>query len=111
LHAAVDADPGDALAYAGLALGYARYGHGPAPLPDVWPRAKEAAERAIALDPDLPEAYAALGDVKLYMEWDWPGAEAALRRAIELGPSLAMPHYDLAWYLILFERWDEAIAE
>lgn len=111
LHRAVDADPGDALAYAGLALGYATYGHGPSPLPDVWPRAKEAAERAIALDPELAEAWAALADVKLYMEWDWAGAEDAFRRASELSPSLAMNRYHHAWYLILFGRWDEADVE
>src|SRR5690606_25718581 len=74
LHEAVDADPGDALAYAGLALGYATFGHGPEPQPDTWPRARAAAQRAIALDPELPAAHAALADVNLYMEWDWEGA-------------------------------------
>lgn len=111
LHEAVDRDPGDALAEAGLALGYATFGHGPEPKPDVWPRARAAALRAIALDPNLAEAYAALADVKLYMEWDWAGAEQAFERANELNPSLAMNHYHHAWYLALFGRWQEAIAE
>jgi TolB-like protein/Tfp pilus assembly protein PilF len=110
LHEAVDRDPGDALAQAGLALGYATMGHGPTPQPDAWPRARAAAQRAIALDPELAEAYAALADVKLYMEWDWEGAEQAFRRANELSPSLAMNHYHYAWYLALVGRWDEAIA-
>lgn len=111
LHEAVDRDPGDALAQAGLALGYATLGHGTAPQADAWPIARAAAMRAIALDPDLAEAYAALADVKLYMEWDWDGAEQAFKRANELGPSLAMNHYHYAWYLALFGRWDEAFAE
>lgn len=74
LHEAVDKDPGNADAYAGLALGYATYAHGFEASMDAWPRAAEAAERAIMLDPGLSEAYAALADVKLYMEWDWDGA-------------------------------------
>lgn len=111
LHEAVARDPGDALAYAGLALGYITSGHGPEPLPDAWPKAAEAAQRAIALDPGLAEAHAALADLKLYVEWDWAGAETAFRRANELSPSLAMNHYHYAWYLALFGRWEEAIAE
>lgn len=111
LHEAVDRDPGDALAYAGLAMGYATLGHGSAPQPDAWPRARAAALRAIGLDPNLAEAHAALADVKLYMEWDWEGAEQAFLRANELAPSLAMNHYHYAWYLALFDRWDEAVAE
>jgi TolB-like protein/Tfp pilus assembly protein PilF len=111
LHEAVDRDAGDALAYAGLALGYATLGHGPEPQVDAWPRARAAALRAIALDPNLAEAHAALADVKLYMEWDWEGAELAFLRADELAPNLAMNHYHYAWYLALFDRWDEAVAE
>jgi TolB-like protein/DNA-binding winged helix-turn-helix (wHTH) protein/Tfp pilus assembly protein PilF len=111
LHDAVDADPGDALAYAGLALGYATYGHGLEPRHDVWPRARAAALRALTLDPTLAEAHAALADVKLYSEWDWSGAEQAFQRANALNPSLAMNHYHYAWYLALFGRFEEAIAE
>jgi adenylate cyclase len=111
LHEAVDRDPGDALAQAGLALGYATLGHGATPQVDAWPRARAAALRAVALDPDLAEGYAALADVKLYMEWDWDGAEEAFRRANEISPSLATNHYNYSWYLALFGRWEEAIAE
>jgi len=108
---AVDRDPGSALAYAGLALGYATLGHGPEPRADVWPLARGAAERALSLDPNLGAAHAALADVKLYMLWDWDGAEQAFLRAKELSPSLAMNHYHYAWYLALFDRWEEAAAE
>ncbi len=111
LHQAVNEDPGEALAYAGLAMGYATLGHGPAPPPDVWPRALEAAERAVALDPNLAEAHAALADVKLYHAWDWEGAERAFRRANELNPSLAFNRYHYAWYLCLMGRYEEAIVQ
>jgi TolB-like protein/Tfp pilus assembly protein PilF len=111
LHEAVEMNPGDPLAYAGLALGYATLGHGPDPPPDAWPKAREAAERALKLDPMLAEAHAAMADVKTYYEWDWEGAEEAFLRANELNPSLAMNHYHYAWYLYLFSRMDEAIEE
>jgi TolB-like protein/Flp pilus assembly protein TadD len=111
LHEAIELDPANAAAYAGLAHGYATIGHGPAPTPDVWQRAREAAMRAVALDPMMAEAHAALADVKLYYEWDWPGAERAFLRANELNPSLAFNHYHYAWYLALFDRMDEAIAQ
>jgi tetratricopeptide (TPR) repeat protein len=107
----LDKDPGDALAYAGLALGYATYGHGPSPKPDVWPRARAAALRAVQLDPDLAEAHAALADVMLYMQHDWKAAEQGFLRAKELSPSLATNHFHYAWYLALFGRWEEALAE
>src|SRR5690606_4081324 len=43
--------------------------------------------------------------------WDWEGAERAFLRANELSPSMAMNHYHYAWYLALFGRWEEAVAE
>lgn len=111
LQEAVDRDPGDPLAYAGLALGYATIAHSIAPPEGTWQSARAAAQRAINLDPDLAEAHLALGNVKLYFEWDFEGAEQALLRAIEINPSLAMSHYHYAWYLCLVGRLDEAIAE
>lgn len=111
LHEAVNRNPASAMAYAGLAQGYATLGHGPAPPPQAWPRALEAAERAIALDPDLAEAHAALADVKLYYEWDWAGAEREFQRANRLNPSMAFNRYHYSWYLALFGRMDEAFEE
>ena len=108
---AVEKDPSDPLAYAGLALGYATIGHSYNPTPDAWPRARAAADRALRLDPMLAEGYAALADVKLYYEWDWEGAELAFLRANELNPNLAMNHYHYAWFLAETGRMEEAIVE
>jgi TolB-like protein/Flp pilus assembly protein TadD len=108
LREAVDRDPGDALAYAGLALGYVTISHAPAPPPDAWQHAQAAALRALNLDPNLAEAHAAIADVKYYYEWDFPGAEVAFARAFELNPNLAMNHYHYAWYLAMLGRLDEA---
>ncbi len=62
LHEAVENDPADPFAYAGLALGYAILGHGPGTIPqEAFPRAKVAALRALELDDTLAEAHLALG--------------------------------------------------
>lgn len=111
LQDAVDQDPDDATAWAGLALGLATVGHSPASPPQVWKRALVAAEKAVELDSMLAEGWAAVADVKTYYEYDWDGAEAAFLRANELNPNLAMNHYHYAWYLALFDRMDEAIVE
>jgi serine/threonine-protein kinase len=110
---AVDKNPGDALAWSGLALGYATLAHGagPAAIENAMEKGRAAALRAVTLDPMLAEAWAAQAQIKTYLEWDWAGAEKAFRRANELNPSLPGNHYHYAWYLVLFDRFDEAIAE
>ncbi len=112
LQRAVDKDPGDPLAHAGLALGYSLIGsHSPAPPVDANPRAKAATLKAIELDETLAEAQAALAQDKLYNQWDWAGAEKGFRRALELNPSLPEAHAHYAWYLNLFGSQEEALAE
>ena len=111
LHQAVEEDPTDALAYAGLADGYITLAHGADPPQDALVRAKAAARTAVELDGTLPHGMFALGAIKGYHEWDWPGGIAALRRTIELNPSFAMAHYHLAWFLALQGQMQEAIAE
>ena len=111
LHVAVERNPADPVAYSGLAYGYVTVGHGPNGTPEAFARAKEAAERAVALDPELAEAHAVLAQVKFYLDLDWEGAEQSFQRAIELNPSLASNHYHYAWLLATLDRTDEAIAE
>ena len=99
---ATAADAGSAPAFSGLAEASA--------LLYDYPRAKEAALRAVALDDRLANAHAVLGFVRLHGDWDWAGAEAELRRALELDPKNATTHL---WSAILLEatgRSDEAVA-
>jgi serine/threonine-protein kinase len=110
--AAVENNPADPLAYTGLAWCYISLGHDwMDPRPEVWAHAKAAAERALRLDSTLADAWAALATYKSYTERDWEGAERAIRRAHELNASLADNHFHYAWFLVLFGRVDEAIAE
>ena len=83
------ADPTYSLAWANLAMAY-----GWSPMVGdvdprrVSPRAREAAVRAVAANPDLAEAQHALGHLNWALEWDWPAAEAAFRRAGRARPQL-----------------------
>jgi len=93
-----------------LALGYCLIGHGTNPPPDSFARAKAAALKAEELGGTLAETAAALGQIKLFVEWDWAGAEKDLRQAIALNPSLPEAQRMYSWYLLLIGRGDEAIA-
>ncbi|MFV1988589.1 MAG: tetratricopeptide repeat protein [Gemmatimonadota bacterium] len=101
LDEAVENDPDDPLAYAGLALGYTLIGHSENPPPGVWAKAREAAVRALELDPSFPEAVGALAEIQLYYDWDWSGAEQSFRRALQLNANLDFTHAHYAWYLQL----------
>jgi tetratricopeptide (TPR) repeat protein len=84
---AIGEDPDFALAHAGLADAYVMLGvYGARAPDDVMPQAAAAAERALALQPQLGEALTALGCVHAVYRWDWDAAERAFRRAIELNP-------------------------
>jgi tetratricopeptide (TPR) repeat protein len=77
------------------------------PAPD--PRTMPAARRAVALDPSLPEAHAAIGNAAA-RERDWPLAEASFKRALELGPRLTTVHTDFVLSTLLpLGKLDEAI--
>jgi TolB-like protein/Tfp pilus assembly protein PilF len=105
-------DPGFARAWAALADAYRLLGapgweaDEPAGLTR---RAEALSGRALALEPDLPEALAVLGMVRLN-NWDLAGAEASLRRAIASSPNLAQAHQYLSSVLTAAGRFDEAIA-
>jgi serine/threonine protein kinase/tetratricopeptide (TPR) repeat protein len=109
---AIANDPGYALAYDGLSdcySGLATYGYVVAK--EDFPRAKEAAQKALELDDALAEAHASLASIKVFYDWDWAGAEAESKRAIELNPSYALAY---VWYAIALRnegRLDEAVTE
>jgi tetratricopeptide (TPR) repeat protein len=112
LQLAVEKDPAEPLAHAGLALGYSLIAsHSPSPPPDAFARAKASALRALELDETVAEVHGALAEIKLYSDWDWPGAERSFRRALELNPNLAQSRAHYGWYLNLIERQDEALAQ
>ena len=113
LRQAVEKDPGHSSPYAGLALGYAIIGHSPAAPPDTMANAKAAAQKALGLNPDEPEALEAMAEAKAYddRDYDWPGAQKMYERVLQLNPSFAQAHAQYGWYLLLVRRREEALAE
>ncbi len=110
---AVALDPTLALGYAGLAEGFTSAGvqrTGAKGREDVV-KAKVAAEKALSLDPNLPEGLLIRGWIRRNFEWDWSGAESDLRKAIELMPNNPMAHQRLSQTLAIEDKLDEAIAE
>jgi tetratricopeptide (TPR) repeat protein len=109
---AIARDPNYALAYSGLADSYAVLaGFGSVPPKEAYPKAKEAAQKALEIDDTLAEAHASLGLILAMYDWDWPGAEKEFQRAIELNPNYATAH---AWYDLTLSatgRLEEAIAQ
>jgi len=106
---AIEIDPQYALPYAGLADCYN--------LLDIWaglptnetfPRAKAAAQKALAIDDQLAEAHTSLAYAIHTYEWDWPAAEREYRRALELNPNYATAHQWYAEFLTSQGRFDEA---
>ena len=109
---AVRIEPGYAPAYAALARSYVLLSDiGEAFPRDVMPRARAAAQRAIALDEELAYAHVALGSILLVYDRDWAGAEREIGRALSVNPSDAEAHQWLANYLAAVGRVDEAVVE
>ncbi len=104
-------DPNYSLAYVGLADTYTLLSFFTLAAPsDAFPKAKEAAEKALAIDPTLAEAYTALGQYKAYYEWDWNGAEVEFQKGIALNPNYPLLHHWRSLNLIAMGRMDEARA-
>jgi TolB-like protein len=83
-------DPEFALAWTGLSRAYyAQAGYGWAPVAEGFERARDAAKRALALAPDLPEGHVCLGAVLEGYDWDWKAANDEYQRAFALAPGNA----------------------
>lgn len=108
LHEAVELDPSNARAYAGLALGYNTIGHHFGE--DAFPRAMAAAQRALELDAFSGEAWAALAEAQVYHDYAFETADRSYRRALELAPSLDEAHAHYSYLLVLFDDWDAAFS-
>jgi TolB-like protein/Tfp pilus assembly protein PilF len=109
---AIARDPNYALAYAGLADAYVLLPLYTGMTPrDAYPKAKAAALKALQLDDKLAEAHNALASVLYNGYLDIAGSMSEFQRAIALNPNYATAHQ---WYcgpLVIFGRFDEAIAE
>lgn len=108
---AIATDPNYALPYAGLAEYYIVAVDWFMSPRDSMPKAREAANKALAIDDALADAHHSRGEVAHFYEWDWTTAEIEFKRAIELNPNDFSSHDSYSWLLLGTGRPDEAIAE
>lgn len=106
-------DPDFGEGYAGLASCYLILGeYEVLPPAEAYPKARDAAARALQIDETLAEAHLVLAGVKRDYDWDFPAAEDEFRRGIDLSPSSATAHQ---WYAEMLSedlgRHADAIAE
>lgn len=102
-----------ALAFAGLADCYnVLPSYGVLSPVEAYPKARDAATKALEIDDTIAEAHAALARIKANYDWDWRGAEAEFKRAIQLNPNYSTAHYFYALnYLVPMGKLDEAAAQ
>lgn len=108
---AIEKDPQYGAAYAGISDCYTALGYSSVLSPkEAFPKAFEAASKALSLDSTLAEAHATLGYYKFYYEWDWAEAEQEFRKALSLNPNHALVYDWYGYYLTAMKRYDEAQA-
>ena len=103
-----------ALAYAGLSDCYAVIGaaiFGTMPAGEAAPKARQAAQRALEIDPTLAEAETSLATVKFNYDWDWAGAEEGYQHAIQLNPNYATAYQRYSLLLTATGRFQESFGQ
>ena len=106
---AVRLDAGYEQAYAGLADNYiAQVIFSMRHPQEVFPLAREAVNKAVALEPDSAETLAALANFNLCFDWNLTAAEQSARGAIELNPNSANAYNLLGQALMFRGLYDES---
>jgi serine/threonine protein kinase/tetratricopeptide (TPR) repeat protein len=108
---AIAIDPKYGLAYNGLAYNYINQDGWYMRGAEAGPKAKEAAQKALAIDPMDADAHVALAIEAQWYEWNWAVAESEFKRAIELNPNDAEAHGYYSWFLAPMGRGPEALVE
>lgn len=108
---AIKTDENYALAYSGLADSYLVANFSLLPPKEVFPKAKQAALKAIEIDGTLAEPHAALGITMMAYDRDWASAEREFRRSLSLNPNYGQGHQWYALSLAAVGRMNEAVAE
>ena len=111
-NAAINLDPGYALAYVGLADALATPGHiGLLPSAEVFPRADALATKALELDPLLAEAHDFSARIRFVWNFDWLGADRGFREAIRLNANHPDARIVYSQFLGIHQRWEESMQQ
>ncbi len=109
---AIEADPGWASPYAGLATSYGwLWIEGGVPAQEALPQFNAALNTALAIDDADPEVRYALAASAFYYRWDWAGAEREFQGALAIDPNMVEARFEYAWFLSSMGRHSEALTE
>ncbi|HEV2991217.1 MAG TPA: protein kinase, partial [Candidatus Angelobacter sp.] len=112
LQKAIEKDPNFAPAYELLASTYVMSAeHRWRPPQEVYPLAKQAADKALELDEKNCGVHGLLARISWRYDWDWQSAEKEFLYALELCPNSIGPHFDYSFYTASNGRIAEAQAE
>ena len=107
---ATQLDPSNALAWVGLSrVRNLQVNTALIPAEEGHRLARQAVERALALNPDLPEAHTQMGRIKQQVDFDWAGAHASFQRAVALDPGNPEVVRTAAFSAAMLGRFDEAL--
>lgn len=107
---AIEIDRDYSLAYTGLADSYdllTTYSN--LPSIEAYPKAKEAALKALHIDNTIAEAHASLAGIIMDFEWNWQEAEKEYKEALKINPGYANAYQWYASLLLMMGKFDEAI--
>jgi serine/threonine-protein kinase len=105
---AIRLDPNYALAYAERCEAWTLIGDLTGETKTDWAKARDDAEKAVAIAPALAEAHAALGWVRFFTEWKFGEGLYELSRAKELSPANPTANDLLARVIVYLGKLDEA---
>ena len=111
LHQAIALDPSYAPPQATLAAALALLGfYGFAPAYDAMPKARQAAQRAVRLDPTLGDAHATLFFINAMYDWDWAAIDEQFENALANGATTLLLNWRSLYLSMIVGRFDEALA-
>ena len=110
LEEAIKIDPASAAAQASLAFAYVSIPLNEGPVKPFVERARQAAQRALELDPTVAEAHAVLGRIAFSFDWDPEAAEPKMRRGLELDPDDSFTLHCFSMVMTQEGRFEEALS-
>lgn len=107
---AVKSDANFALAYAGMAEAFQLYGeYGGMSSAEAFEKSRQAANKALEINPSLAEAHNSLAYTLAFYDWNWTEAEKEFQKAIELNPNYPTARQWYGEFLLVFGRFEESL--
>ncbi len=112
LQNAVKKDEKFALAFAGLAEAYQLFAeYGGMNSAEVFEKARQSANKALEINPNLAEAHNSLAYTLAFYDWNWTEGEKEFQKAIELNPNYPTARQWYGEFLLVFGRFEESLAQ